>query len=117
MRPEDVGVPRTTLVLGKHSGRHAVQKRCEDLGLTLTRFEVDRVYRQMIALADRQKSVSDADLAQIVEEVRTGEAAARRPALSIVPPPMPHSPVKPRPSRPSREVRIPAAEYGYGHGV
>ncbi|MCK7523997.1 MAG: hypothetical protein MZV64_43410 [Ignavibacteriales bacterium] len=33
MRPEDVGVPSTTLVLGKHSGRHAVQKRCEQLGV------------------------------------------------------------------------------------
>ena len=37
MRPEDVGVPQTTLVLGKHSGRHAVQKRCEQFGLTLSR--------------------------------------------------------------------------------
>ena len=35
MRPEDVGVPQATLVLGKHSGRHAVQRRCEQLGLTL----------------------------------------------------------------------------------
>ena len=42
MRPEDVGVPQATLVLGKHSGRHAVQKRCEQLGLTLERQELDR---------------------------------------------------------------------------
>ena len=35
MRPEDVGVPQATLVLGKHSGRHAVQRRCEQLGVTL----------------------------------------------------------------------------------
>jgi len=117
MRPEDVGVPRTTLVLGKHSGRHALQKRCEELGLTLTRFEIDRVYRRMIALADRQKSVSDADLAQIIEEVRTGEAASSRPAMSVASAPMLRPPVRPRPSRPAREVRLPAAEYGYGHGV
>ena len=60
MRPEDVGVPSTTLVLGKHSGRHAVQKRCEQLGAALTRFEVDRVYRRMVSFADAHKHVSDA---------------------------------------------------------
>ena len=58
MRPEDVGVPETTLVLGKHSGRHAVQKRCEQLGLTLSRHDLDEVYRRMVALADRKKHVS-----------------------------------------------------------
>ena len=56
MRPAEVGVPQATLVLGKHSGRHAVQKRCEDLGCALSRFELDRVYRRMIALADARKS-------------------------------------------------------------
>ena len=49
MRPEDVGVPQATLVLGKHSGRHAVQRRCEQLGLTLERHEIDEVYRAVIA--------------------------------------------------------------------
>ena len=42
MRPEDVGVPQTTLVLGKHSGRHAVQTACEQLGLSLSRRDLDR---------------------------------------------------------------------------
>ena len=69
MKPEDVGV-ESTLVLGKHSGRHAVRKRCEDLGFALNRFEVDRVYREVIALADRQKSVEDGDVAAIVSRVR-----------------------------------------------
>ena len=69
MKPEDVGV-ESTLVLGKHSGRHAVRKRCEDLGFDLNRFEVDRVYREVIALADRQKSVQDDDVATIVRRVR-----------------------------------------------
>src|SRR5438874_12451195 len=50
MRPEDVGVLRTTLVLGKHSGRHAVQKQCEQMGLTLSRQQLDEVYRRMITL-------------------------------------------------------------------
>ena len=62
MRPEDVGVPQTTLVLGKHSGRHAVKHRCEQLGITLTRIELDQVYRRVIALADAQKTFADAEL-------------------------------------------------------
>ena len=73
MNAEDVGVPKSTLVLGKHSGRHAVQKRCEELGLALSKFELDRVYRQMTALADRQKSVSDAEIVAIVGAVRTSQ--------------------------------------------
>ncbi len=76
MRPEDVGVPASTLVLGKHSGRHAVQRRCEDLGLKLARLEVDRVYIRMVTLADRQKVVLDADLVTIVEQVRAEVAQA-----------------------------------------
>ena len=70
MKPEDVGV-ESTLVLGKHSGRHAVKKQCQDQGYELTRFELDRVYREVIALADRQKSVSEVDLSRIVETIRT----------------------------------------------
>lgn len=70
MNPEDVGV-ESTLVLGKHSGRHAVKKQCQDQGYELTRFELDRVYREVIALADRQKSVSEVDLSRIVETIRT----------------------------------------------
>jgi 2-isopropylmalate synthase len=68
MRPEDVGVPRTTLVLGKHSGRHAVQKRCEQLGYELTRQQLDAVYRGMTSLADTQKHITDADLDRIVSD-------------------------------------------------
>jgi 2-isopropylmalate synthase len=73
MNAEDVGVPKSTLVLGKHSGRHAVQKRCEDLGLALSKFELDRVYRQMTELADRQKQITDAEMVAIVEAVRAGQ--------------------------------------------
>jgi 2-isopropylmalate synthase len=62
MRPEDVGVTRTTLVLGKHSGRHALQCRCEQLGLALSRHDLDTVYRAMIALADTGRQIVDDDL-------------------------------------------------------
>ena len=75
MRPEDVGVPQTTLVLGKHSGRHAVQRRCEQLGLTLARHELENVYWAIMAIADREKVVNDGDLADVVAKLR-----GRRPA-------------------------------------
>ncbi len=71
MRPEDVGVPATTLVLGKHSGRHALQHRLQTLGVELSRLELDRLYRRMIALADAQKSVSDGELVELIEAQRT----------------------------------------------
>jgi 2-isopropylmalate synthase len=69
MRPEDVGVPQTTLVLGKHSGRHALQKRCEQFGLALSRQDLDAVYRAMIAMADVTKHVTDDDVRQLVFDV------------------------------------------------
>ena len=75
MTPADVGV-ESTLVLGKHSGRHAVKKRCEDLGHELSRFELDRVYREVIALADRQKSVSDDDVTAIVARLQAAAPVA-----------------------------------------
>jgi 2-isopropylmalate synthase len=74
MRPEDVGVPQTTLVLGKHSGRHAVQKRSEQIGLTLTRQQLDDVYRRMVALADDKKVITDDDLREIAAKVCDAEA-------------------------------------------
>ena len=110
MRPEDVGVVATTLVLGKHSGRHAVQKRCEQMGVALSRFEIDRVYRQMVALADAHKHVSDAQLRAIVEEVRATEAAGTTAS----------APAAARPTPAPSPIAEPAAqthEVGYGHGV
>jgi 2-isopropylmalate synthase len=130
MRPEDVGVPRSTLVLGKHSGRHAVARRCEEMGLTLTRFEVDRVYREMIALADRQKSVDDGDLAVIVASVkRPGSALrlvenagsdGRRRAAARQRPRVPQTARPVASAKPAPRIAEPAsppAERGYGHGV
>jgi 2-isopropylmalate synthase len=103
MTPESVGVPRTTLVLGKHSGRHAVQERCEALGVKLSKHDLDSVYRKMIALADRKKAVSDEELAAIVREI------AGRPAASDSTRSATHAP------RPAQDAM--PAEVGYGHGV
>jgi 2-isopropylmalate synthase len=74
MRPQDVGVPDSTLVLGKHSGRHAVQKCCERLGVSLSRRDLDEVYRRMVALADRQKHVTDDQVLAIAADVSGGAA-------------------------------------------
>ena len=73
MRPEDVGVSQTTLVLGKHSGRHAVQNRCVELGYELSRYELDQIYQRMIRLADAQKTVGDEDLVAMIETVHVKE--------------------------------------------
>ena len=55
MTPQSVGVPRTRLVLGKHSGRHALGLRCVELGFHLDRHELDQIYRLFLALADATK--------------------------------------------------------------
>ena len=62
MTPESVGVPKNSLVLGKHSGRHALISRYEALGFTLNDSEIASIYPRFIALADRKKIVYDQDL-------------------------------------------------------
>ncbi len=64
--PKSVGVPEGKLVLGKHSGRHALKQRCEHLGFTLTKDELDHVYIQFTALADRKKGILDEEIAGII---------------------------------------------------
>ena len=64
--PKSVGVPETRLVLGKHSGRHALGKRCEDLGLTLSKEELNEVYAAFTELADRKKGVLDEEIVEVV---------------------------------------------------
>ena len=68
--PHAVGVPESRLVLGKHSGRHALRKRCEDLGLPLSVTELDLVYARFTALADRKKGILDAEIADLVRQAR-----------------------------------------------
>jgi 2-isopropylmalate synthase len=62
MTPESVGVPKSELVLGKHSGRNALNDRLKHLGFEFTRDELDVVYKGFVSLADKQKVVTDADL-------------------------------------------------------
>jgi 2-isopropylmalate synthase len=71
MRAEDVGVPASKIVLGKHSGRHAFKTRLEELGYkNLSEEEIDRLFRKFKSLADKKKEVFDEDIeALIFEEI------------------------------------------------
>lgn len=66
MTPESVGIKHSTLVLGKHSGRHALKKRFEELGYTLAPEELDKVYSEFTHLADKKKEILDEDLMAIL---------------------------------------------------
>ncbi|MFB3776101.1 MAG: 2-isopropylmalate synthase [Bryobacteraceae bacterium] len=78
MDPKMVGVPESRLVLGKHSGRHALRDRCQHLGFDLTREQLDLVYTDFIALADRKKGVLDEEIAAFVRQVVDHGANASR---------------------------------------
>jgi len=91
IKAEDVGAPWNPLVLGKHSGRHAVLRRCNDLGLAVESTELVEIYRALMAIADDRKIISDADIIAVVSNIRTAEA----------------------PSTPAHALH----ESGYGHGV
>jgi 2-isopropylmalate synthase len=70
MTPQSVGVPGTSLVLGKHSGRHALGLRCEELGFQLDRHELDQVYRHFVALADATKTVEDSHILELIRQIK-----------------------------------------------
>jgi 2-isopropylmalate synthase len=70
MTPQSVGVPDSMLVLGKHSGRHALGIRCEQLGYQFERRELDEVYRRFVALADRIKQVQDNHLLDLIADTK-----------------------------------------------
>jgi 2-isopropylmalate synthase len=69
MDPKSVGVPESKLVLGKHSGRHALAKRCEDLGMPLTKEQLDTVYHRFTELADRKKGLRNEEIIGLAREV------------------------------------------------
>jgi 2-isopropylmalate synthase len=68
MTPQSVGVPDSRLVLGKHSGRHALGLRCEQLGYQFDRRTLDEIYRKFVVLADRVKHVQDHHLLELIQE-------------------------------------------------
>ena len=75
--PHSVGVPESKLILGKHSGRHALTKRCEDLGFDLSREQLDTVYHRFTTMADRKKGMRNDEISALAREVLEESKAAR----------------------------------------
>jgi 2-isopropylmalate synthase len=99
MRPDDVGISRSNLVLGKHSGRHAFRDRVSELGFELDEFETNRAFQEFKKLADLKKDVYDGDIEAIIMnadstspgpwilqslQVRTGTGEDASATLSLV---------------------------------
>jgi 2-isopropylmalate synthase len=103
MRAEDVGAPWNPLVLGKHSGRHAVQSRCADLGFQLAGDELVEVYRGLMAIADDRKVLTDQDIHMTIARIRAADQTVS------------HDAVDPFDTPSAAQPAI--HESGYGHGV
>jgi 2-isopropylmalate synthase len=71
MTPESVGIKERALIVGKHSGRHALQKRYEEMGYQLSKEELDRIYSLFKKLADKKKTVFDEDLVALLHDERS----------------------------------------------
>ncbi|NMA84326.1 MAG: 2-isopropylmalate synthase [Epulopiscium sp.] len=73
MTPESVGLAKNTLVLGKHSGRHAFEDRLQSLGYALDKEQLDLAFEEFKKLADRKKTVTDRDLEALIhqKQIRT----------------------------------------------
>ena len=78
MTPKSVGVPDSKLVLGKHSGRHALSMRCEQLGYQFDRRALDDIYRRFVRLADKIKHVEDHHLLELIRDTH-------KPTMSATP--------------------------------
>ncbi len=69
MDPTSVGVPESRIVLGKHSGRHALNKRSQDLGFQLTREELEEVYHRFTLIADNKKGLRNDEIRALLQQV------------------------------------------------
>jgi 2-isopropylmalate synthase len=76
MTPKSVGVPDSKLVLGKHSGRHALSIRCEQLGYQFDRRALDDIYRRFVRLADKIKHVEDHHLLELIRDTHKPSGSA-----------------------------------------
>ena len=83
MKPEDVGFKCTNLVLGKHSGRHLLQKRLTELGYHLEKPQLDRVFEEVKQLADKKKEIYDGDLEALIGGFLHGSFAGKWELVSL----------------------------------
>src|SRR6202050_1014208 len=109
MTPQSVGVPDSKLVLGKHSGRHALAIRCEQLGYQFDRRALDDIYRRFVRLADKIKKVEDHHLLELIRDthkpsgsppplidpIPAAKPAAGNTPVGNMPPPEPPKPFQP----------------------
>jgi 2-isopropylmalate synthase len=86
MTPQSVGVPDSKLVLGKHSGRHALSIRCEQLGYQFDRRALDDIYRRFVRLADKIKHVEDHHLLELIRDTHKPSGSATPLIEKLVPP-------------------------------
>jgi len=77
LTPESLGIQTNNIVLGKHSGKHAVEQRLKDLGYTLSREELLRCFDEFKVLCDRKKTVTDADLEAIASQTAIADDSAQ----------------------------------------
>jgi 2-isopropylmalate synthase len=85
MTPESVGVKQTSLVMGKHSGRHAFQHKLVELGYALAGNQLDDAFVRFKALADRKKHVYDEDIEALVdEEIAHAQDRIKLVSLSVI---------------------------------
>jgi 2-isopropylmalate synthase len=75
MRPQDVGA-KTSLVLGKHSGRHALRQRLEELEYALDEATLDAVFEHFKNLTDKQRSITNDDLVALMDKYQETQPAA-----------------------------------------
>jgi 2-isopropylmalate synthase len=110
MTPQSVGVPKTRLVLGKHSGRHALGLRCEQLGFRFNVRELDEIYREFIMLADNLKTVEDRHILKLIESSHKLHMAAAAVQANVA-----HGPLeRPMPFPPASEHEREQDDYLWG---
>jgi 2-isopropylmalate synthase len=85
MTPESVGVSKTSLVMGKHSGRNAFRSKLKDLGYELGENALEDAFNRFKALADRKKTIYDEDIEALLDEgIGTAHDRIRLVALTVI---------------------------------